>query len=375
VSLVCAITGLPYVGKTTLFDLLTGAHLPTGAFAGAEAATNVGVAHVPDPRLDRLAELWRPRKVTPAEITFRDLALPGRAEERHGAGDSVSAKRLAELRTADALVHIVRCFRDPSVPHVAGSVDPQRDLATLELELLVSDHASVERRLERLEPELRGAKGLEHETKQREKAIFERALTALAAETPLRDLDLDADELRIVRGFRFLTLMPQLVVGNLDEADVARAEAAIAPLRSGATRHRATSVVGVCAKLEAEIAELAADEAAAFRTDAGISEPALERVVRAIYDLLGLVTFFTGGDEEARAWTVPRGTTAQHAAGAVHSDLERGFIRAEVIRWDELLRMGSEAEAKKAGVVRTEGRAYRVQDGDTIRVLFNVAPR
>lgn len=374
-SLACAITGLPYVGKTTLFDLLTGAHAPTGAFAGAEAAANVGVAHVPDPRLDRLAELWRPRKVTPAEITFRDLALPARAEERHGAGDSASAKRLAELRTADALVHVVRCFRDPSVPHVAGSVDPQRDLATLELELLVSDHALVERRLERLEPELRGAKGLEHETKQREKAVLERALTALAAETPLRDLDLDADELRIVRGFRFLTLMPQLVVGNLDEADVARAEAVVAPLRSGATRHRATSVVGVCAKLEAEIAELPADEAATFRADAGISEPALERVVRAMYELLRLVTFFTGGDEEARAWTVPRGTTAQHAAGAVHSDMERGFIRAEVIRWDDLLRVGSEAEAKKAGLVRTEGRAYPVQDGDTIRVLFNVAPR
>lgn len=371
-SLTSAITGLPYTGKTTLFDLVTGAHAPTGAFAGAEAATNVGVAHVPDPRLDRLAELWRPRKVTHAEITFRDVALPAHAEERHGAGDAISAKKLAELRTADALVHVVRCFRDPSVPHVAGSVDPQRDLATLELELLVADHAVVERRLERLEPELRGAKGLERETKERETAVLERALPALAAETPLRDLDLDPDESRIVRGFRFLTLMPQLVVANLDEADLARPEAVVAPLRAVTERHRATAVVAVCAKLEAEIAELPQDEAAAFRTDAGISEPALERVIRAMYDLLDLVTFFTGGDEEARAWTVPAGTTAQHAAGAVHSDMERGFIRAEVIRWDDLLRCGSEAEAKRQGRVRIEGRTYEVRDGDTIKVLFHV---
>lgn len=370
--LTSAITGLPYVGKTTLFDLLTGAHAPTGAFAGAEAATNVGVAHVPDPRLDRLAELWRPRKVTHAEITFRDLALPPHAEERHGPGEAMTAKKLAELRTADALVHVVRTFRDPSVPHVGGSIDPQRDLVTLELELLLADHAVVERRLARLEPELRGAKGPERETKEREKAVLERALPALAAETPLRDLDLDPDESRIVRGFRFLTLMPQLVVANLDEADVARAEAIVAPLQAVAGRHRSTSVVAVCAKLEAEIAELPPDEAAAFRADAGIREPALERVLRAMYDLLGLVTFFTGGDEEVRAWTVPKGTPAQQAAGAVHSDMERGFIRAEVIRWDDLLRCGSEAAAKRQGLVRIEGRTYEVRDGDTIKVLFHV---
>lgn len=370
--LTAAITGLPYVGKTTLFDLLTGAHAPTGGFAGAEAATNVGVAQVPDPRLDRLAELWRPRKVTHAEITFRDLALPPHAEERHGPGEAMSAKKLAELRTADALVHVVRAFRDPSVPHVAGSVDPQRDLTTLELELLVADHAVVERRLERLEPELRGAKGLERETKEREKAVLERALPALAAETPLRDLDLDPDESRIVRGFRFLTLMPQLVVANLDEADLAQAKAVAAPLFKAAQRHRATSLVAVCAKLEAEIAELPPGEGAAFRADAGITEPALERVLRATYELLGLVTFFTGGDEEARAWTVPSGTTAQHAAGAVHSDMERGFIRAEVIQWEELLRCGSESEAKRKGLVRLEGKEYPVRDGDCVKVLFHV---
>lgn len=370
--LTAAITGLPYVGKTTLFDLLTGAHAPTGAFAGVEAATKVGVAHVPDPRLDRLAEMWRPRKVTHAEITFHDLALPAHAEERHGASEAMTAKKLGEMRTAEAIVHVVRGFRDPSIPHVAGSVDPGRDLATLDLELLLADHAVVERRLERLEPELRGAKGVEREAKEREKAVLERALPALSAETPLRDVDLDADDLRIVRGFRFLTLMPQLVVANLDEADVARAEAVIAPLQAVAGRHRSTSVVAVSAKLEAEIGELPPDEAATFRADAGINDPALDRVVRAIYQLLGLVTFFTGGDEEARAWTVPSGTTAQHAAGAVHSDMERGFIRAEVIRWDDLLDAGGEAEAKRRGLVRVEGRTYPVQEGDCIRVLFHI---
>lgn len=368
-SLVTAITGLPFVGKTTLFDLLTGQHAATGTFAGAEAETNVGVAMVPDDRLDRLVPLFKPKKVTHAEITYRDLGLVKGA----GKGEAISARKLGDLRTSDALLHVVRAFRDPSVPHPEGSVDLERDLATLDLELVVSDHSVAERRLERLEPEIRGARhGVERETKERERELLQRCLAALGTETPLRDVELDAEERKAVRGYRFLTLMPQLVVVNLDEGDVAKADAAMAPIRAAASKHRSTGVVHVCARLEAEIAELDPEEARAFREEAGLHEPALDRIVRATYDLLGLISFFTVGPDECRAWTVPKGTTAPEAAGAIHSDLERGFIRAEVVRWDDLLRAGSEAEAKRQVLVKVAGRDHAVADGDVVHVLFSV---
>jgi len=368
VGLASAITGLPYVGKTTLFNLLTGAHAATGGFAGAEAETNVGVAKVPDPRVDRLSALFTPKKTTHAEITYRDLGLAKAA----AAGQGISPQKLGDLRTADALVHVVRAFADASVPHVDGSVDPARDLASLDLELLFSDHAVVERRLERLEPELRSAKGAERETKERERAILQRAMAALDAERPLRDVVFEPDELRVMRGFRFLTLLPVLVAANVDEKDVARPDAVLGPLRAATATHRSTGLVAVCAKIESEIAELPPDEAAAFRADLGITEPALDRLIRATYELLGLISFFTVGPDEVRAWTIPAGTRAQEAAGAIHSDLERGFIRAEVIEWDRLLAAGSEANAKKQGIMRTEGRDYIVKDGEIVHVLFSV---
>jgi len=377
VNLVSTITGLPYVGKTTLFNLLTGGHAATGGFAGAEGETNVGVAKVPDQRVDKLAALYTPRKTTYAEVTYRDLGLAPRVASGvtgHAtqSGQGISAQKLGDLRTSDALVHVVRAFRDASVPHVSSSVDPQRDLATLELELLFADHVVVERRLERIEPELRSAKGPEREQKERERAVLQKAMGALDAETPLRDVGLDEDERKIVRGYRFLTLLPQLVVANLDEDDVGKPDAVLASLREAAAKHHAMSVVGVCAKLEAEIAELETAEAAAFRADLGLHEPALDRVIHATYELLGLISFFTVGEDEVRAWTIPAGLPAQQAAGAIHSDLERGFIRAEVIGWDELLKAGSEANAKKQGIMRTEGKTYTVKDGETLHVLFNV---
>lgn len=368
-SLVTTITGLPFVGKTTLFDLLTGATVPTGTFAGADAETNIGVAKVPDGRVERLAALFTPKKTTFAEITYRDLGLA----KGSGAGDGISAKKLGDLRTSDALLHVVRAFRDPTVPHPEGAVDPERDIVTLDLELVLADHSVVERRLERIEAEIRGAKaGGEREAKERERELLGRCRAALEAETPLRDARLEPDERKIVRGYRFLTLMPQLVVVNLDEGDVAEAERVLAPIRAAASRHRSTGVVHVCAKLEAEIAELPAEEAAAFREAAGLHEPALERIVRATYDLLGLISFFTVGPDECRAWTIERGATAPDAAGAIHSDLERGFIRAEVTNWDDMLRAGSEAEAKKLALIRTEGKEYRIVDGDVVHVLFSV---
>jgi GTP-binding protein YchF len=247
-----------------------------------------------------------------------------------------------------------------------------RDLSTVELELLFADHAIVERRLERIEPELRSSKGPEHEMKEREKAVLQRAIAALAEERPLRDLDLDPDEEKAIRGFRFLTRMPVLVAVNLDEDDVADPERIIAPVREAAKAHRASAVVPVSAKLEAEIAELPPEEAASFRKELGLAEPALDRLIRATYELLGLCSFFTVGDDEVRAWTVPCGSPAQQAAGAIHTDLERGFIRAEVIGGEELLKAGSEANAKKLGVMRTEGKTYPVKDGEVLHVLFNV---
>ncbi len=368
-SLVTTITGLPFVGKTTLFDLLTGQKIPTGTFAGAEAETNVGVAKVPDERLDKLVPLFKPKKITHAEITYRDLGLA----KGSGAGEGISTKKLGDLRSSDALLHVVRAFRDPSVPHPEGSVDPERDLVTIDLELIVADHSVVEKRMERIEAEIRGARpGGEREVKERERDLLTRCLAALAEERPLRDVELEPDELKILRGYRFLTLMPQLAVVNLDEADVADPEKVLAPIRAAATKHRSSGVVHVCAKLEAEIAELASDEAAAFREEAGLHEPALERIVRATYDLLGLISFFTVGPDECRAWTIRKGSTAPEAAGAIHSDLERGFIRAEVIRWDDLLRVGSEAEAKKHALMRLEGKAAVIEDGSVVNVLFSV---
>jgi len=356
---------------------LTGGHAATGAFAGAEGETNVGVAKVPDPRLDKLVALYKPKKIAYAEVTYRDLGLAprvaaGAAGHATQAGQGISAQKLGDLRASDALVHVVRAFRDASVPHVNSSVDPRRDLATVELELLFADHVVVERRLERIEPELRSAKGPEREQKERERAVLQKAMAALDAEIPLRDVGLDEEEKKEVRGYRFLTLLPQLVVANLDEADVASADDVLGPLREAAAKHRAMSVVGVCAKLEAEIAQLDPAEAAAFRADLGLHEPALDRVIHATYELLGLISFFTVGEDEVRAWTIPAALPAQQAAGAIHSDLERGFIRAEVIGWEELLKAGSEANAKKQGIMRTEGKTYTVKDGEVLHVLFNV---
>jgi len=364
---VTTITGLPFVGKTTLFNLLTGQHVATGTFAGAEAETNVGVAKVPDERLDKLVPLFKPKKITHAEITYRDLGLA------KGGGEGLSTKKLGDLRTSDALLHVVRAFRDPTVPHPDGSVDPVRDLATLDLELVISDHSVIERRLEKIEAEIRGARvGGEREAKERERDLLQRCLKALDAETPLRELDLDAEEQKVLRGYRFLTLMPQLVVVNVDEADVADAENVLAPIRAAASKHRSTGVVHVCAKLEAEIAELSPDEATAFREEAGLHEPALERIVRATYDLLGLISFFTVGDDECRAWTIPKGATAPEAAGAIHSDLQRGFIRAEVTDWGDMLRAGTEAEAKRQALTKTVGKEAVISDGSIVHVLFNV---
>ncbi len=361
------IIGLARSGKTTVFNAVTRGKAQTG-FGGAHEP-NIGVVKVPDPRLDALAAMYHPKKVTPAEIRYVDFPAAG---ANFGRGEGPGSQFLNEVRRADALIHVVRAFEDPAVPHPEGSVDPARDIATMDLELAFADLALIERRLERLEAELRSTKVGERGAGERERALLVRLKQALEAEQPLRTLDLTEDEQRLISGFRFLTLKPLLILLNLDELQVARREEIEHEFRQRyAAPH--TDVAALCGRLEMELLELAPDEAAEYRRELGLGEETgLDRTIRLSYALLGLISFLTAGPDECRAWPVPFGATAPQAAGKIHSDLERGFIRAEVVRFEDLVAAGSEAEAKRRGLLRTEGKSYVVQDGDVLHILFNV---
>lgn len=361
------IVGLSQVGKTTVFNAVTRGKAHTGFGGGNEP--NVGVVKVPDPRLDVLAAMYKPKKVTPAEIRYVDFPAAG---ANFGKGEGPGGQFLGEVRKADALIHVVRAFRDPAVPHPEGSIDPARDIGTLDLELAFADLALIERRLDRLEAELRSTKAGERGAGERERTLLTRFKEALEAETPLRALELTEEEERAVSGFRFLTLKPLLVLLNLDETDIGQREEIEAAFRSRLGQSH-TAVAALCGKLEMELLDLSPEEAAEYRRDLGLGEETgLDRAIRLSYELLGLISFLTAGPDEVRAWTVERGATAPRAAGKIHSDLERGFIRAEVVRYEDLVAAGSEAEAKKRGLLRTEGKSYLVQDGDVLHILFNV---
>ncbi|HSH21774.1 MAG TPA: redox-regulated ATPase YchF [Candidatus Caenarcaniphilales bacterium] len=363
-----AIVGLARAGKTTVFNTLARGEAETGGFGGM--TVNVGVVKVPDERLSRLTELFKPKREVPADVTYVDLpAPPTSADGREPA--EIPADQLARLRNADALLHVVRAFDDPSVPHPEGSVEPARDLERLDLELVLADLAVVEKRAEKLRTSGRHGTAAEREQNERELEVLERLLPPLREGTPVRDVDLSADEQKLLRGFRLLTEKPVLVLLNIDEADIARAGELVSGVSAG-YRHRATEFAALSARIEMEIGQLDDDEAEVFRADLGLSESGLERVIRLSYHLLGLISFFTAGPDETRAWTIPDGSTAVDAAGAIHSDLARGFIRAEVVGWQDLLALGSMAEARRHGKLRSEGKAYRVRDGDVIEVLFNV---
>lgn len=362
------IVGLARAGKTTVFNTLTRGQAETGGFGGM--TVNVGVVKVPDARLSRLTELFKPRREVPADVTYVDLpAPPTSADGREPA--EIPPDQLARLRNADALLHVVRAFESPSVPHPDGSVDPVRDLAQLDLEFVFADLAVVEKRVEKLRTGGRHGTPAEREQNERELAVLERVLPALRDGTPVRDLELSDDESKQLRGFRLLTEKPVLVVLNIGESDIARAGEIVESV-AGGYYHRQSHVDALSARIEMEIGQLEADEAAVFREDLGLSEAALERVIRLGYQLLGLVSFFTAGPDETRAWTIRDGATAVDAAAAIHSDLARGFIRAEVVGWEDLLTLGSMAEARRQGKLRSEGKSYRVRDGDVIEVLFNV---
>src|SRR6185295_883302 len=333
--------GFPSSGKTALFQLLTSAR-EAPRTGGGKADANVGVSRVPDPRLDRLTAMFNPRKRVPATVEFADIA--------GGAGARTGAQALldvAPFRNADALLHVVRMFRDPSVPHPAGSIDPSRDVRTMEDEVILADLGVVERRLERLERDLKKGNNADL---RKEQEILLRCRTALEEGRALRALDLGSDDARRLRGFQFLSAKPLLIVLNLDEADLPHADdavrlAGVETFLGGA----ATRAVPICAKIELEIAELDPADATAFMADLGLRESGLDRVIRASYDLLGYVSFFTVGEDECRAWSIPRDMAAQLAAGEIHSDIQRGFIRAEVVRYEHLIARGTLAACRDHG--------------------------
>jgi GTP-binding protein YchF len=326
---------------------------------------SVGISKVPDPRLDVLTTMYNPRKRVPATVEFTDLITPTRT----GAQALVD---VAGYKNADALVHVVRAFHNPTVPHPAGAIDPARDAQAMEDELILADLAVAERRLERLEKDMK--KIHTGELKQ-ERDLVQRCRAALEEGRPLRALELTGDDLKRLRGFQFLSAKPLLLVINLEEKDIASVGASVdkAAAHAGLTEFRAraaTGAVALCATIELEIARLETTEAAAFLADLGLADSGLDRVIRATFDLLGYISFFTVGEDECRAWSIARGTIAQAAAGEIHTDIQRGFIRAEVVPYDCLIARGSMAACREHGEVRLEGKEYVVQDGDIINFRF-----
>jgi ribosome-binding ATPase len=363
-----AIVGLAGAGKTTVFNTLTRGHVLTGGFGGMEL--HVGVVKVPDSRLDRLAELFHPKKIVHADVTYIDLPAPPASSEGRVGTEELPAEHLARLREADALLHVVRAFEDPSVPHLDGSVDAWRDLERLDVEFILADLALTERRLDRLKASGHHGTPAERESNEREEIVLRRLHEGLVAGRPIRDEDLATDEEKAIRGFRFLTQKPALVLLNIGEGDIARADAIAASIRDR-YEHRRTLVDALSAKIEMELGDLPPEEAAAFMEDLGIGESSLDRVLALSYRLLGLISFLTAGPDEVRAWPIPDGSTAVDAAGAIHTDLARGFIRAETVPYEDLVALGSIAEARKHGRLRSEGKTYHVRDGDVIEILFS----
>jgi GTP-binding protein YchF len=362
-----AIVGLVQAGKTTTFNALTKGHAETGGYGAL--TVHVGVVKVPDPRLHVLAEIFHPKKVVHADVTYVDVPAPPSGEG--AVTDELPAEVVGRLRDADAFLHVVRAFDDPSVPHPAGSVDPLRDLERLDLEFTLADLGVVERRLERLEREAQHGTPAERETAERERGILERLREALSEGRSIRDVRLDADETRALRGYRFLTEKPVLVLLNIGERDIARAAELIEGVRAR-YQHEATLVDALSAKIEMEIGELPEEEATVFLADLGLEQAGLDRVIELSYRLLGRISFLTAGPDEVRAWPVPAGSTALDAAAAIHSDLARGFIRAEVVPYADLVATGSMAAARHAGKLRSESKTATVHDGDVIEVLFKV---
>ncbi|MEA2600852.1 MAG: ribosome-binding ATPase [Acidobacteriota bacterium] len=351
------ILGLPKSGKTTLFNILTASHQATDKYSSS-SQTNMGMATVRDTRLEALRDLFNPKRYVPATVQYVDI--PGMKR-----GESAESLDLAKLKTVDALVHVARAFDDPEILHPEGSVDPARDVDMLDLELILADHTIVEKRLERLDKATK--RGLTPEELRERQILADIVMPALESEKPLREVELDPDDEKRLRGFQLLSAKPMLQVVNVDEA-----RAAEAPEALGIKVRPAVRAVTVSAPIEQEISALPPEEQREFLADLGLTAPSLDRVTRASYDLLGVISFFTVGEDEVRAWTIRRGTKAREAAGTIHSDIERGFIRAEVVHCDDLIRLKTMAACRDAGLLRLEGKEYVMKDGDVAHFRFNV---
>ena len=362
------IVGLPRCGKTTVFNALSRGRADVTPSPALPSKPNLGVAKVPDSRLKSLEEMFNPQRVVNAEVRYIDFP---RGAEDITRSKGISGEYLNMLESADALLHVVRAFHDPSVPHVEGSVDPHRDLAAMDLEMAFADLAILERRVERLDNELKGARAGEREARAQEHALLDRIRAGLEAETPIREQTLSPDEARLLENFQFLTAKPLLIAWNIGEDDAHRASELGEEL-GGVYARPGVDVIVLCGRLEMDLAAMDEEEEEEFRAEMGIGESGLNRSIRTSYDILDLISFFTVGPREVRAWTLARNTAAVKAAGKIHSDMERGFIRAEVISFDDLAKCGNLAESKKRGLLRLEGKTYQVQDGDVVTFLFNV---
>ena len=363
-SLEVGIVGLPNVGKSTLFNAITKAGAEAANYPFCTIEPNVGVVAVPDGRLEVLTKLYNSKKTTPASVRFVDIAGLVKGASK---GEGLGNKFLEHIRQVDAIAHVVRCFEDENITHVADTIDPLRDIDTIQTELCLADLDVVDKRLAKV------AKLLKSGSKEAklESEILERVKNSLNEAKPARSLNLTDDELFIIRDANLLTLKPTLYIANVAEEDLAAENSYVKKVRELAAQEDAQVVV-ICAKVESEIAELDADEAKEFLADLGLESSGLDRLIHAAFDLLGLMTFLTAGADECRAWTIKKETSAVKAAGKIHSDIERGFIRAEIVNYDDLIKLGSINAARDKGLVRLEGKDYIMQDGDVTYFRFNV---
>jgi GTP-binding protein YchF len=355
------IVGLAQSGKTTIFNALTKGQADTKS-----STPHIGKAKVPEPRLKALADMLQPKRVVPAEVSYIDIGASVMGGDR-----GMGGQLLGELSNTDALINVVRAFADDSIPHIEGSLDVERDIAAIDLELTLHDASIISRRLERIDASLKGADPTERQLLLREQQLLARLKAELEKEAPIRQLGLTAEETKAISNFQFLTAKPLLIVVNIGEGQIGEAASLEKELN---TSHAGTGsgVITLCGKLEMELTQLDEEAEKECRAEFGITEPGCERVIRLSYQLLDLITFFTTASDEVKAWSIPRGATALKAAGKIHSDMERGFIRAEAISYDDLMKCASLAEAHKKGRLRLEGKSYPVQDGDVITFLFNV---